>query len=197
MIFGVRWRTATRAAVHRSARCFSSSFLASSRSSSSTTWLVFSRLEPIEQEVWKWLSERNRFGSMGRRVCCARYGAINHAAEQNRGLWSVHLWERTFVALESDFLNSRRHAALRLKDSVVADGEHGSTSSTKGLLLDDRVIRGAASNAVGISVMTLERRDHQRVVDVVCEISKPLTAFHTEQSREARSVNACDACFAC
>ena len=89
-------------------------------------------------------------------------------------------------------MNSTKHAALMLKDSVVADGGHGSTSSTKGLLLDDKVIRGAASNAVGISVMTLERRDHQRVVDVVCEISKPLTAFHTEQNREARSVNACE-----
>lgn len=49
----------------------------------------FERVKLIEEELWEWLANRNRYGTMGRRVSMARYGVSLHAALKHRGLWSV------------------------------------------------------------------------------------------------------------
>lgn len=44
----------------------------------------FPRTAPIEEEVWTFLRDRNRFGTLGRRCCLARYGAALDSAQKHR-----------------------------------------------------------------------------------------------------------------
>lgn len=136
----------------------------------------FARTAPIEEELWEYLKDRNNFGSIGRRVCMARYGAPLDAAAKNRGLWTVQLWERTFVAIEHGHI-TKRQSQLSVKAAEATRAADGRTTTTKGLLIEDTAIRGAAQNAVGISVMVLEQRHHQRSVDIICIVSKGLSDF--------------------
>lgn len=152
----------------------------------------FARTAPIEEELWEYLKDRNNFGSMGRRVCMARYGAPLDAAAKNRGLWTVQLWERTFVAIEHGHI-TKRQSQLQVKAAEATRAADGRATTTKGLLIEDTAIRGAAQNAVGISVMVLEQRHHQRLVDIICIVSKGLSDFHTDQNRVLRSIpDSCD-----
>lgn len=106
---------------------------------------TFLRLDSIESEVWSFMSDRAHFGSMGRRACMSRYGASLEAAARNRGLWTTHLWERTCVALESDFLGSKKYCSLGFQQKAAASAGTGSTC-TKGLAFEEKAIRNAASN---------------------------------------------------
>eukprot|EP00959_Pyramimonas_sp_CCMP1952_P035180 736754-Pyramimonas_sp.AAC.1 len=82
---------------------------------------AFPRVGPIEDDVWDFLANRNRYGSMGRRVSNARCGARLRAAIKHRPFWTVQLWERCFVALEHDYLRSRSSA----KRPQVSAGDSG------------------------------------------------------------------------
>lgn len=137
---------------------------------------TFPRVDSIESEAWQFLSDRAHFGSMGRRTCMSRYGASLEAALRNRGLWTTHLWERTFVALESDFLGSRKYCSLGVQQKEAASAGDGSTC-TRGIALEEKAIRNAASNGVAISVMTLQQPGHQRIVDLICELCRALSTF--------------------
>lgn len=152
----------------------------------------FPRQEPVEDELWSFLGERNRHGAMGRRVCMARYGAPLDAAAKHRGFWSVNLWERLYVALEHDHMKGRRCAetfSVRKKDADEAPSS--STTSKRAMAIDEKAIRSAAANALVVSVLTLQQRHHQRCIDIACAAAAPLTAFHTAQNREQRSAQGC------
>eukprot|EP00969_Alexandrium_andersonii_P026873 1172384-Alexandrium_andersonii.AAC.1 len=68
----------------------------------------------------------------------ARYGASLVAALKGRGLWTTHLWERTFVAIEHDFLGARSTISkLKVKPQEVEAASSGSTSQRL-IQLDER-----------------------------------------------------------
>ena len=151
----------------------------------------FDRTRPLEIEVWNFLKERNRYGSMGRRVSMARYGASLAAALKQRNYWSVQLWERSFVAIENDHLWKKGGSKVSVH-ARHAQGIESASTSQKPFQFDDKVVRGMSSDAVAMSVYTLQSREHQRALDTVCAVSKCLSTYHSYQNAKQRSVDDCE-----
>lgn len=146
--------------------------------------------QSVEHELWEFLAQRNHAHKMGRRTAMNRYGGALHAAMENAGWWSVQLWERSCLALEASMLQGAKFAKklVAKASDVAASSSTPPTTAPTGIQLEDKTLRSVCSNAVVVSVMTLEQREHQRVVSSIVACSKPLDAFHTEQSRLLRSV---------
>lgn len=150
--------------------------------------LQFDRERSLEAELWEWLQGRAKRGPLGRRVSMNRFGGTQHSAKHHRPLWVVELFERTFLSLELDFL-----AGQRFVDKLTVKGKEdaslsGGTTDPRRLQVDDRALRGICSNAVAVSVLTLDDFSHRRVVDIILTAQRPLDAFHTEQNRVLRDV---------
>ena len=112
-----------------------------------------------------------------------RYGGSLAAARKNRGLWSVHLWERTCLAMEQDMLKGSGFVKkIALEEPLAADGSAGSTDP-RPLQFDEKALKQCCGNAVVISCMTLQQRTSQRVVDLIVTLSEPLDEYHAHQSR--------------
>ena len=118
---------------------------------------VFPRVRAIEQEVWEFCASRNRYGSMGRRVSTARYGAPLHARQQAQGFWSVELWELTHVCLE-DGLMTCKAAKIALKSADISKDADAPTGKG-GIQIEDKALRGC-QNAVILSQLLLQSRHH-------------------------------------
>ena len=117
-----------------------------------------------------------------------RYGGSLHSAMANMPLWTVQLWERSFLALQADFLKGSKFVKkLTANAKVIAEAGEGSTDP-KPMQLEDRALRECCTNAVVISMMSLQQREHQRVVGLITSCSAPLDLFYTTQNRQLRSV---------
>ena len=86
--------------------------------------------------MFEWAGKRNRFGSKGRRVCMARYGAALAAARKLRPFWSLQFWERTHYVIEEGMLKGNKVEKLLLKGADVDAAAEGSTG-VSGLSVDD------------------------------------------------------------
>ncbi len=118
-----------------------------------------------------------------------RVRALDDAAQKQRGLWSVMCWERTHVVIEDGRMKGSKVEKLHVKASKVAAAADGSTQ-TKGLQLDDRLIKGGG-NALVTSQLTLQAKEHQRINLIICEVADGVSDFHTKQNRDQRSVKEC------
>lgn len=154
----------------------------------------FPKQRPIEEEVWEFLRARNASGSMGRRVCMARYGAPLAAAQKMKPWWSVKLWEQTHACLEGGYMKGKAVEFNKAKISHAdAANATGGSTSVAGLKVEDKCIRGAA-NAMVISQLTLQSPQHQRIVSILTTLGEGLSDHHTEQNKVCRSVPECKEC---
>lgn len=151
---------------------------------------TFPRDRPLEEELWEWLRERSKRRPLGRRVSTNRFGGTQHAALQHRPLWAVELFERTFLALELDFLSGQRFLdRLLVKTNKGTSLSEGGTDPRR-LQVDDKALRSCCANAVTVSVFTLDDMGHRRVVDIVLVCQRPLDEYHIHQNRVLRDVPA-------
>ena len=64
----------------------------------------FSSDSPKEDQAWKWLAQRAAFLKTGKRAHRARFQSVSATCAANVDYWAIQLFERTYVALEEDFL---------------------------------------------------------------------------------------------
>lgn len=105
-------------------------------------------------------------------------------------IWPIEVFERTYDALESDHLGSRK-----LYDKIVLDAQKGDaadcdaiqeTNAAK-LTADAKVFRQLGNNAPGITVVAITPPFHQRLAGLVVALSEPTKAWHGRQNVEMRS----------
>lgn len=151
----------------------------------------FDRERPLEEEVWDFLGERSRKPAAGRRTALNRFLGAYNAASKFGPWWSVTLWERTALAIESGSLRGRHLAEKVATKAQEADMAASANTSTDGkrLQLEDRTLRACCSNAVAISCMTLQEHQHRRVLELVVVAGRPLNEWHTTQNRKLRSIS--------
>ena len=86
-------------------------------------------------------------------------------------------------SMEAGTLSGKALTARVLTKKPDSSLDLDSTSSAKGIQIDDKLIKQAAQNAVVISVLTLREPKHQRLVNLICAVSCTLTQFHTDQNK--------------
>ena len=122
----------------------------------------FDRQGKIEHELWTWLATRNGASPMGRRTCMGRYGGSLHAAMNNLGFWTVHLWERTFLAMEGDMLTGTKFMTkLKAKLPAAESSDAASSTDPRPIQVEDRALKSCCGNSVVVSVMALQAPEHQ------------------------------------
>ena len=150
----------------------------------------FPREKAVELELWDWLVARNHARQLGRRTSAWRYGALMAAHRKNAPYWEVQSFERSVMAMETDVLKGKKlieKVTISKADSSSAAGDSSTTPT--GIQLEGRPLRSMASNAVGVSVMTLVQPDNKRVLDIMLIATcAPMDAFHTRQNRDPRDV---------
>ena len=147
----------------------------------------FPRERPLNEELWDWLKTDNAAGTMGRRVAMNRFGAPQHAAMYGQGLWSKRLMERTVLALEQDWLTGEKFLEkMQIKPGAPEAGGETSEVGTnpKLITVSDKIDLSGMRNAVVTSVATLQNsHHHQRGVDQVIELQKPLDKYFKSSTR--------------
>lgn len=111
---------------------------------------------------------------------------------QNQPLWTVQLFERTCLALEAGMLKGRKFTEkVALKKTTTEEPalESAPPTNPKRIQLEDRTLKYLCPNFLVASVVMLEERDHQRIVDAIIEGQRPLDKWHTEQNRSLRSTS--------
>lgn len=63
------------------------------------------------QEAWGLLRERAAFLKEGKRASMCRFQAISGSLNSSVALWPIHLLERSYVAIEEDFLHGKEFVA--------------------------------------------------------------------------------------
>ena len=99
---------------------------------------------PETDHTWRLLAERGWYVSPGNRTNLNRFqGGVARAIE-TQGDWAIDLFERTFTALESDFLRGKKlHERLVLKHgSGEAVTEGGNRMSVDVVTIEDRSLKG-------------------------------------------------------
>ena len=132
-----------------------------------------------EWKLWDWLKTKGQFEKTGRRTTMCRFGGTLATASQQRPLWSMHLFQRTWCALELDMLKGKRFTEkLVTKSSAVATGEggvgntdpHAADRGRPGAeeLLPERT-RHQCADVVRLVAQASRRHDHQscRATDIV------------------------------
>jgi hypothetical protein len=92
---------------------------------------------PADQALWNFLSARQHFAKVGRRVDLNRFCGSLEAAETNMPTWTTDLFERTLVALEHDFLKGRaflNRIKVKAGPAETVTEEGGSTSVRRVLM---------------------------------------------------------------
>ena len=153
----------------------------------------FPGVESIEVELWKFLKARAAMRRHGRKTSMVRFGAALSKLKEERGLWTVTLFERTVMAVDLDFLSGAammKKVALKGGSAEGIDVESGALPSTnpKKVQLADRTLRGCAQNNVGVSILTLGEPDHQRTAAIIDAVMDLLLKMHGEQNQALRSV---------
>ena len=91
----------------------------------------------------------------GSRIALNRFLGLVHGNQKNTPWWEVAEFERTYCALELDFLRGKHFMErLRLRPGPAqVVGEDGGTTTEPRLTLEDRSsLRSACHNAVVVSV---------------------------------------------
>ncbi len=151
--------------------------------------VTFARERPIEVELWDFLANRTRNPVSGRRTAMNRFGGAYHAAKRCLPWWSVMQWERTYLAIEQGMLSGKLFKEKLKKAASSATSSSLPNESTDGrrLQLDDRTLRKCCSNAVAMSVLTLQEQQHKRTIQLIVAAGAPLDRWHTDQNRTLRS----------
>lgn len=144
---------------------------------------------PREEEVWAFLQDREFGAKKDRRIDMCRFLASLSSARKALGTWSVDLFERTFLALEHDYLQGRRFAKLLVKAAPEGEPDQDAAMSTNPVKagIDDRALRSCAQNAVAISVVFLSDYDNFKTLQVIVQLSRPLEVWHSWQDKLLRS----------
>ena len=104
--------------------------------------------------------------------------------------WAVDEFERTYIALEMDFLGTKGISRLIIsgeaRASLDAD-EGGASTGASRPTIDDAVLRSVACNAVVISQIILADRSSERFCEMLLLTAEILVEWHTVQNTEQRS----------
>ena len=141
-------------------------------------------------EVFEWLRERALFGKAGRRTTMTRFAGAVYSCTKLVPWWAVDEFERTYIALEMDFLGNKGISKLIIsgeaRASLDAD-EGGASTGASRPTIHDAVLRSVACNAVAISQIILADRSNERFCEMLLLTAEILVEWHTVQNTEQRS----------
>lgn len=152
--------------------------------------IEFAGERSIEEEVWQYMKDRQRCRRKGRRIQLSRFLGSLQSASDNLKHWSVDAFERTFCALELDFLRGKKFERLVLRGAEPA-AEGGRTTSISKVGFEEKTLRSCAANSVAISVMVLSDYENKRTVDILVGSSRHLLQWQARQSHVLRSAPEC------
>ena len=105
--------------------------------------------------------------------------------------WEIDLFEATTLALDQDYLKGEmlRHRLLLRASGVDMDGA-GSTYTGR-ITLEDRTLRSAVQNALGIRTVLYSDNMNRRIVHSVFSSVSPLMTWVSNHQRVCRGIDKC------
>ena len=147
-------------------------------------------LESDDEEVKNWMQQRGFAVREHRRITLCRFMAGVAGAEFHVQKWNIDAYETLCLALECDFLKSRKLDKLILRTGDAEKiGEHsGSTSATR-MSVEDRSLRDCAENAVVIKTLMWSDQGNRRILEIITSVGCPLKRWIGATSRACRSTD--------
>ena len=144
----------------------------------------------LEEAIWTLLASRPWYQKLGRKCSMARFHSALHTAKEKVPYWWIDCFERTCTSLETDNLKGK---ALLSKIATCAgraeqSKEGGTSTNTATITMEDRATMfGACGNALAVSTWILSDPHNERLCQIIIEVSSPLLAWHTDQTKQLRS----------
>ena len=124
---------------------------------------TFDSTQRLEPQVWSLLQQRSWWVRTGYRANTCRFMALVAVPKQRVPSWEIDLFEATTLALDQDYLKGEmsRHRLLLRASTADVDGA-GSTYSGR-ITLEDRTLRNAVQNALGIRYVLYSDNMNRRI----------------------------------
>lgn len=144
---------------------------------------------PRDEEVWNFWAKRESFQAKGVRVNLNRFQNGIVRASQELMWWTMNLFEREFVGLETDILKGKKLVQrLVLRPGQAEEvPEGGGTTSNSVVTVEDRSLRNCAESSMVISIVMLGDYHNRRLLQCIVAASKHVVVWHTKQNRQLRS----------
>lgn len=148
--------------------------------------------QPLEQQAWQFLSERAAFLKEGERTSMCRFQAVAASLSKNVVLWPIHLFDRTYVALEEDVVSGNKFLEnfCRFARPSDAPGEGGGATSARAAF-EDRILRACSQNCVTISVGLLPDSGNERIFCIMSEATKSVLEWDSGNRQLCRDGDGC------
>ena len=129
----------------------------------------FPRKKDEDLETWDAWLERAKNRRKPERCNNNRYQMIIHTPEREVKRWTEDLFEREHLVLELDMFHGKalmHKLDVKPVDLKPPEGD-APVETGKQLNLEDKSLRGVCENAAAISVATLQKIQHKRIVELV------------------------------
>ena len=152
--------------------------------------VTFDSTKPLEEQVWEHLRMTRGHGlGVHRRTNLCRFMGFPTMLELGLQTWHRDKFERTFVALELDFLGNKK-----LSDKLIVQkqgdtediGDNNGSTTAAWHSIDEKVLRSCAQNAVAISVMVLSDLLNFRLAQIMNMVGKLMKPWHGHQNKVLR-----------
>lgn len=142
-----------------------------------------------DEQCWQLMRSRTWYSHLGREVQLARYHVGLHKCRSQAKHLAVGRFERTFTALELDFLGGRRYAeTFRAKLGPAEEiNEGGGSTSDARVTIVERSLLGACPQACAVRVWALSDDHNLRVCLILGVLGAELLGWHGDQNRRLRS----------
>ena len=156
-------------------------------------WFEIVHGQDPEETLWQWQKHRQRTPLPGRRVSLCRFGAGHVSLQRLLECWSLALFERTLLGLDTDLLHG---AAVRNKLSTrfaratkpTSDGQDVKTG-VRALSIDNKALRDNCANAILTSILVLMQQDNQRAIRCIVEAGRPTHELDKLLNKEFRNLD--------
>lgn len=140
------------------------------------------------QAAWARAEELGVLRRKGYQVNLNRFLGSIDGAEKLLERWSSLLMACEFVALEEDMLKGKRFLDVVLAQDALQADEGVTSTSSKIVTAQERLLRSAAQNSLVITIMLLEEQQHKRLAMMVTTMVSPMKEWHGKQTRAIRDV---------
>ena len=147
-----------------------------------------------EDHCWGYLRQRTKYATMGTRVSLQGFLGGLHSLISRLPDWWIDCWERTYVAIEEDFLRGKSFNAKLVRptrhDEVT---EGGGQTRSRTINMEVKLLRACCENACAISVMFLSDANSLRYAAIIEGASSELKSWRSRQNKLCRSSDGCAA----
>ena len=146
----------------------------------------FSEDSEKDVQAWNLLKDRAWFSKQGRRITLCRFLAFISGLKHHLPEWALHLWERTYVALEEDYFKNKSLQRLIIKPTRSEAMQDGTVPTGESIGWDDKQFRSCCQNSVVVSAMVLSDWSNLRYCRIILAAAQRAQEWHSSTNKALR-----------